>query len=143
MVTTTGQDAEFYIDATNPYESGASSGLTYKWYKYVSGGAYTLVDTNVDDGNFVITNVDSSDAGSYYCVVEVTAESDSVTSDYVKLALYNPSVPLNLYVATDGDDDLNNGLTRGAPLASIAGARDMIRGLDSLPTGSVTVWVGC
>jgi hypothetical protein len=142
VYTTAGQDADYYVGAINPREGGNPTGLTFKWYKYVSGGADTLEETNVDDGNFTISSVTPSDTGTYYCVVEGIANGNSyaTTTDYVKLGIYDPDDDLDIYVATDGDD-YDIGFTIGSPLATITEARDTIRALDSLPTGGVTVWI--
>ncbi len=94
-----GMDTNFYVGAIHPY-LGYSGELTYKWYKQVSGGSDTLEHTAINDGNWTVSNVQSSDTGTYYCVVEVTDEyssyCDTETSDYFRLDEVKQSM-INLY----------------------------------------------
>ncbi len=75
VFTFAGRDAHFYVGAIHPYPA-ESGGLRYKWYKQVSDSPDTLVYTGVHHGNFILPNVQPSDTGTYYCVVEVIGECD-------------------------------------------------------------------
>jgi hypothetical protein len=47
----------------------------------------------------------------------------------------------NYYVATNGNDSTNTGLTEASPFATIEKARDTIRNGGGLPAGGVNVWI--
>jgi len=95
ILEATGGTATFVVEATDP--NGLLPGLRYNWYKE-EGETDTLVATSDDDdghNELTISPAELSDAGEYYCQVEVIETGYTADSDLALLA-FVPELPPNV-----------------------------------------------
>ncbi len=121
----------FESDETDTY--GKSTELNFRadaTFQYVSSD--TDVATVTDEGF-----IKAVGTGTATITASVVGGGDEIDTESCTV-IVNPQCNTFYYVAPNGND--SNPGTEAQPLATLAGARDLIRSLETLPEGGVTVY---
>jgi hypothetical protein len=114
-----GESASFTVAATNPL-TGDTSGMTYQWYRGLPGDTSTPV-SGATSATYTIDSVAAADEGSYYCIVTLTATTETSESQAATLSIKR----LLAHYTFDGDPNDFAGTNDGTP---INGGPDYVAG---------------
>ena len=105
-----GDSASLTVAATNPL-TGDTSGMTYQWYRGLPGDTSTPV-AGATAATYTIPSVAAVDEGSYYCIVTLTATTETSESQAATLSIKR----LLAHYTFDGDPNDSVGTNDGTPV---------------------------
>ena len=127
-----GEDAEFTVDATNPY-TGDKTGLGYQWYKVGEPD----VAVGDDSPTYTIVSASAIDEGEYYCTVTIISEDLSGDSRAAVLLTKRRIA----YYPFDGNTDDLGGDADGTPVGSPTYDTGIVGGMQAIKLNGTTDYV--